>query len=198
MDEIKKQAQQAADDFLNNETQYRLGFIEAEQSNPITKTVGQTFRKNTAAGVRMLLQVDEALACTFEKSVASESFLLLKKQIAQALTGGGRILLSGCGSSGRLSFAVEACWRTAIQKMSCKYPQLAQYEDRVQTIMTGGDFTIIRSVESFEDSTVVSENQTRLFLPSAADLLIGVTATAETTSVFQAPARTRSLESSRL
>lgn len=184
MEEIRKQAQQAADDFLNNEKQYRLGFIEAEQSNPITKTLGQTFRKDTEAGVRMLLQVDAALAQTFASVVESENFLLLKKQIAQTLTGGGRILLSGCGSSGRLSFAAEACWRVAIQKMMGKYPQLKQYEDRVQTIMTGGDFTIIRSVESFEDSTVVSEHQTRLFQPSAADLLIGVTATAETTSII--------------
>ena len=55
MEEIKKQAKQAADDFLNNKKQYRLGFVEAEQSNPITKTLGQTFRKETEAGVRMLL-----------------------------------------------------------------------------------------------------------------------------------------------
>ena len=184
MEEIKKQAKQAADDFLNNEKQYRLGFVEAEQSNPITKTLGQTFRKETEAGVRMLLQVDEALAKTFEKVVATENFFLLQKQIAETLAGGGRVILSGCGSSGRLSFAVEACWRTAIQKLSCRYPQLKQYEDRVQTIMTGGDFTIIRSVESFEDSTIVSEHQTQLFQPSVKDLLVGVTATAETTSVI--------------
>ena len=50
--------------------------------------------------------------------------------------------------------------------------------------MTGGDYALIKSVECFEDYAELGAQQARLLGVGKGDLLIGVTATAETTSIL--------------
>ena len=74
MEHIESKARELSLDFLENEKQYRLGFVEAEQPNPKTKGLGEITAKDTEAGVRMLLSVDADLVALFEKTLFSERF----------------------------------------------------------------------------------------------------------------------------
>ena len=178
MDLMAKATQMAAD-FLENDGDYRMGYIEAEQSNPKTRNLDIILKSDPAQGVRTLFSVDADLVPLYEKVLASAPFDRLCSSIFATLTGGGKIILSGCGSSGRLCMGVERGFRRAAAKLG-----LAQLGEQITTIMTGGDYAVIRAVEFFEDYETLSALQVDELDVGSGDLLIGVTATAETTSIL--------------
>ena len=45
-------AKAKARDFIDNEKQFHLGFLPTEQSNPITATLEEDFKRSTRAGVQ--------------------------------------------------------------------------------------------------------------------------------------------------
>ena len=49
-EEVRREAQ----NFLDNETEFHLGFLPTEQSNPLTRHLDAEFARSTAAGVRNL------------------------------------------------------------------------------------------------------------------------------------------------
>ncbi|MBE5772167.1 MAG: hypothetical protein E7336_12460, partial [Clostridiales bacterium] len=59
---LRKQAQEQAKNFLENESEYRMGYIEAELPHPLTRKLSQTYAESTEKGVSMLLSVDEEMA----------------------------------------------------------------------------------------------------------------------------------------
>ena len=178
MDLMTKAAEMAAD-FLENDGDYRMGYIEAEQSNPKTRNLDIILKSDPAQGVRTLFSVDADLVPLYEKALANASFDRLTGSIYATLTGGGKVILSGCGSSGRLCMGVERAFRRACKKLG-----LPQLGEQVVTIMTGGDYAVIRAVEFFEDYETLSAQQVDEWNAGPGDLLIGVTATAETTSIL--------------
>ncbi len=178
MDKLRKQAEELALKFIKEESDYFLGYIEAEQSNPKTKNLSEAIKKNVADGVRMLQSVDRDLVELYEKTLYSEDFDKFRDSIKKVLDGNGKIILSGCGSSGRLCMSIDKSFKRAVCKIG--KPEMGE---RVMTLMTGGDYALIRSVESFEDYEVLSRKQTDELKVTKDDLLIGVTATGETTSI---------------
>ena len=48
MDALNAKAKKLSADFVAKETEYMLGFVEAEQSNPITRTMPKTRRRGFA------------------------------------------------------------------------------------------------------------------------------------------------------
>ncbi len=177
--ELMVKAAEMAADFLENEGDYRMGYIEAEQSNPKTRNLDAILKADPASGVRTLFSVDADLVPLYEKTLASTPFNRLRDSIYATLTGGGTIILSGCGSSGRLCMGVERSFRRAAIKLGI--PGLCE---QITTIMTGGDYAVIRAVEFFEDYETLSAQQVDELNVGSGDLLIGVTATAETTSIL--------------
>lgn len=180
MDKLQTRARQLSQDFLENEKEYRLGFIEAEQPNPITTRLGEAYLQDTLAGIRTLLRVDETLIGKYTQVLQSPEYDEFAEAVRTALVSGGRILLSGCGSTGRLAMRLEASWRIAVRK----HPATQALEDRVLSVMTGGDFALIRAVESFEDYIQLGRMQATDLSVGKNDLLIGITATGETTSIL--------------
>ncbi len=178
MEDLRIKAREYAENFLTAEGEYRMGYIEAEQSNPKTRTLDKTFAENPKEGVKTLLSVDADLAKIFADALGSPEFDAFCEKIYGILTGKGKIILSGCGSSGRLCMCIEKAVRNA-----AKAAGMPQIGDKLTTIMTGGDYALIRAVESFEDYMVLSEMQVDELDPGKDDLLIGVTATGETTSI---------------
>ncbi len=178
MEELRLKAEELAKNFLMAEGDYRMGYVEAEQSNPKTRTLDKTFAENPEEGVKMLLTVDVDLISVFENALNSSEFDVFCEKLYGILSGKGRIILSGCGSSGRLCMCIEKAVRNAT-----KTAGLPHLGDKLVTIMTGGDYALIRAVESFEDYMVLSEMQVDELEPCQDDLLIGVTATGETTSI---------------
>ena len=185
---LRKQAQEEAKDFLENDKEYRMGYIEAEKPHPLTRKLSQTYAASVEDGVRLLLQVDHEMAQRASQTLAGESYKAFADTVRKTISEGGRVIFSGCGSSGRLSMRLEQSWRNAVAKLSHMYPQAcAALEDKLDSvgnIMTGGDYAVIRAVESFEDSTKLGEEQARELGLCDKDLLVGVTATGETTSIL--------------
>ena len=50
--ECSETAKAKARDFIDNEKQFHLGFLPTEQSNPITATLEEDFKRSTLAGVQ--------------------------------------------------------------------------------------------------------------------------------------------------
>lgn len=176
---LSAKAAEMAKDFLENSKDYRMGYVEAEQSNPKTRNLDRIFKESPQKGVKTLLSVDADLAKLYKATLESETFDKFCEKINKTLSGGGRIILSGCGSSGRLCMGAERAFRRAAAK--CGHTELC---GKLTTIMTGGDYAVIRAVEFFEDYEALSAKQVDELDAAAGDLLIGVTATAETTSVL--------------
>lgn len=185
---LRQQAREEAKYFLDHEQEYRMSYIEAEKPHPITMQLSQTYKRSVEDGVSLLLQVDEEMSLRAAQTLRSQSYAAFADSVRETLANGGRVIFSGCGSSGRLSMRLEQSWRNAIQKLSIKYPQISEVLRAklglVGNIMTGGDYAVIRAVESFEDSTRLGMAQAKAWNLNEKDLLVGVTATGETTSIL--------------
>lgn len=185
---LMRAAQERTRDFLENEKEYMLGFVEAEQANPLTKGLGEAAASDPVQAVKMIFSVDRALADTYAEAVKTKDYADFAARVEKTLRGGGRIILSGCGATGRLCLNLEASWRRALSRLEKTLPEKKDraraLAGQVATIMTGGDYALIKSVECFEDYAELGAQQARLLRVGEGDLLIGVTATAETTSIL--------------
>lgn len=185
---LRVQAQEDARVFLERDREYRMGYIEAEKPHVLTRRLSQTYAQSTQDGVRLLLSVDNEMAKRAAKTLITPEYAHFADLVRATLKQGGRVIWSGCGSSGRLSMRLEQSWRNAIAKLSARYPQAAgalnEKLESVGNIMTGGDYAVIRAAESFEDSTLLGRAQAGVWNLGEKDLLVGVTATGETTSIL--------------
>ena len=160
--------------FEENEKPFHLGFLPTEQSNPLTAHLDQEFGKSIAAGIRNLQLVDRNVLAMAEKIFASAEFAALTDAIVATIRNGGKVVFSGCGATGRLSILLEAMWR-----VSCP-----EYADQVKSIMTGGDYALVKSVESFEDYAQFGARQVQEMQMTPGDLLVAITEGGETSSVL--------------
>ena len=166
-----KDFQTAARQFLEGAGEFRLGFLRSEARNPLTMTLDRDFASGSDRGVRTLLSCDMALLPLIRRISVSPEFRLLVESIGNCLERGGKIVFSGCGAAGRLAVLLESAWRET-------FPG----DERVLSLLTGGDFALVRSVEDFEDHEMSGALQVRELGLSSRDLLVGITATGETTS----------------
>lgn len=169
-----------AKDFVENEKQFHLGFLPTEQSNPLTKTLEKDFLEDPVKGVATLQRCDRNVLEMVKRVFAGKEFALLADTIYSTITSGGRVIFSGCGATGRLSILIECMWR----KYCAENPALSQYADNVESIMTGGDFALIRSVEFFEDYHTFGARQVRETDMKKGDTLVAITEGGETSSVL--------------
>ena len=132
---------------MENEKQFHLGFLPTEQSNPMTKHLDAEFAAATTRGVSNLQSVDRKVLEMAQKVFASKEFAKLVDDALATIKNGGKIVFSGCGATGRLSILLECMWRNACVSNAA----LAKYANCVFSIMTGGDYALVRSVEFFED-----------------------------------------------
>ena len=188
LDLLRARAKNEAQLFLENDREYQMGYVDAEKPHPMTKRLSQTCAESIAEGAKMLLSVDREMSIRAKKTLSGNEFAKFADMVRRVIASGGRVIWSGCGSSGRLSMILERSWRYAIAKLSEQYPEaktaLNDKLERVGSIMTGGDYAIIRAAECFEDSILLGRHQTELLNLGENDLLVGVTATGETTSVL--------------
>jgi len=157
--------------FVEEEKQFQLGFLPTEQSNPLTRGLDQTFAKNTAAGVRALQSVDREVLAMARRVLAGDAFAALVDAGEKALRQGHKLVFSGCGATGRLSILLESMWR-------------GDGGEGVFSLMTGGDYALVRSVEFFEDYQEFGREQVRELGMAKGDVLIAITEGGETSSVL--------------
>ncbi len=176
--------------FVQEETQFHLGGLPTEQPHPATRGLAETTARNTAAGIAMLLGVDKDVVNAARRVFGSAEYALLEESLLAALAAGNRICFSGCGATGRLSILLEAAyrafWRQAFAENAGwrSMPACRRASDSVSSIMTGGDYALIRSVESFEDYMSFGRQQVLETGLGPGDILVAISEGGETSSVI--------------
>lgn len=179
-----------ARDFVENQTQFHLGFLPTEQSNPKTENLSEVIVADTIAGIDSLFSVDEDVVTMVYNIFQSDQFAALVRGMIDSVRQGGRVIFSGCGATGRLSILLDACWRSFWQRFAQQNRSLAEkfditdMENRSVSIMTGGDRALIRSVENFEDFSRFGRQQMQEIKVSSRDIVIAITEGGETSSVL--------------
>ncbi len=187
-DELIQQAHRKAQHFIDHETQFHLGVLPTEQSNPKTAGLAETAQRDLEAAIGLLQSVDADVPPKARAVFAGTEFQRLVQALRRALEGQGRICFSGCGATGRLSILLEVAWRQFWQGLQVRHPDLAArlpaLEHRVVSIMTGGDYALIRSVENFEDYQVFGRRQVQEAELGKGDVLVAISEGGETSSVI--------------
>ena len=183
-----KTPREQALDFIRNETQFHLGYLPTEQSHPKTRGLSQALQADTAQGLRMLLSVDDDIPPVAQRVVASPEFARLRQAVKAALDSGRKVYFSGCGATGRLSILLDAANRRFWRETFEKHPELkavcGDMAERTYAVMTGGDFALIRSVESFEDYITFGYRQMEQAGVREGDVVVAISEGGETSSVI--------------
>ncbi len=177
-----------AKDFIDNEQAFRLGALPTEQSHAVTAHLSRIIANDLHAGVRQLLAVDRDILAVAERVFAGKEYASLVDAFELALRNGHKIIFTGCGATGRLSILLEAAWRAFWrddpETHVCVQPRLPGIADRVRSVMAGGDYAVIRSVEGFEDFPVFGKYQLIESGVAADDVVVAITEGGETPFVI--------------
>jgi N-acetylmuramic acid 6-phosphate etherase len=177
-----------AEEFLNREQAFRLGELVTEAFHPKTRMLSQTAATDLPAAIRMLQSVDDDIPPAMEKVLRQDSFRQLADAFSEAMRAGERIYFTGCGSTGRLSILLEAAWRRFWRRLKQTHPDIAadlpDLEDRVFSVMAGGDFALIKAVEGYEDFPDFGRFQLRELGIRSGDVVVAITEGGETSFVI--------------
>jgi N-acetylmuramic acid 6-phosphate etherase len=177
-----------AEEFIRREQAFRLGDLLTEAFHPKTRTLSQTAEADLPAAIKMLQSVDDEIPLAMKKVLQQDSFQELAEVFGTAMGTGKRIYFTGCGATGRLSILLEAAWRRFWRKLKQESPELApelrQMEDRVFSVMAGGDFALIKSVEGYEDFPDFGRYQLRERGVGLGDVVVAITEGGETPFVI--------------
>jgi N-acetylmuramic acid 6-phosphate etherase len=185
---MQNKAHLEAEHFLNNETQFHLGMLPTEQANPKTRNLDRIFAESIGEGVSTLLSVDLDIYPMAQRIFRGKEYDRLVKAGVKAISEGKKIIFSGCGATGRLSILLESFWRCFFRDLREIHPgiykRVKHFENSVFSIMTGGDYALIRAVEYFEDYQEFGRQQVRELDVAAGDMLVAITEGGETSSVL--------------
>lgn len=186
-----KTPRQRADEFLKISDQFRLGDLTTEQSHPVTANLSEAAKTDTAAALDLLFQVDGDVVAKFREWVNSGRSQEISEVVTNALLNGGRVFFTGCGATGRLSILLDSIWRDFWQRSTPsplagegRGEGTATFENRTISIMAGGDFALIKSVEGFEDITAFGRRQIAEHNPGPNDVVFAITEGGETSWVI--------------
>ncbi len=187
-------SRERSEDFLKLAGQFKLGALVTEQSHPVTANLSSVARKDTAAALGLLFQADDDVVKKFREFAASGRAEQIAAAVLKAVQGGGKIFFTGCGSTGRLSIMLDSIWRDFWQKKNefnrinsvaeAEKNRVADLESRTFSVMAGGDYALIKSVEGFEDFTKFGEKQINDLGVSAKDVVFAITEGGETSFVI--------------
>jgi N-acetylmuramic acid 6-phosphate etherase len=178
------EAVRKAEEFLSRERAFRFGELVTEAFHPKTRMLSQTAAADLAAAIRLLQSVDDDIPLAMEKVLRQDSFRQLVDAFGEALRTGKRIYFTGCGATGRLSILLEAAWRRFWRSITQTGGQTDGMEDRVSSVMAGGDFALIKSVEGYEDFPDFGRRQLRERRIQPGDVVVAITEGGETPFVI--------------
>ena len=165
-------SKEKADAFLKISEQFKLGHLVTESFHPLTKQLSTIVKDDITEAFDILQEVDKK-ALEIMKTKKSELWALAQ-DIETTLKSGHKVFMCGCGATGRLSLVLETLYR-----------QL-KVRDQVFSFMAGGDYALIKSVESFEDRTDFGQRQLMELGFGEHDLLLASTEGGETPFVIGA------------
>lgn len=143
--------------FLEVSQQFRLGGLVTESVHPVSERLSQVAREDAAEGLRVLFEVDSDVFRKAAELVKGEALSQAIDSAVQTIVQGGNLYFTGCGSTGRLSIQLDSIWREFWQSQPERLRE--RYEHRTFSVMAGGDYALIKSVEGFEDFTQFGRRQ---------------------------------------
>jgi N-acetylmuramic acid 6-phosphate etherase len=180
-------------DYVENKKQFHLFSLLTEQRHPLTWNMSFAIRSDMEAGLRMLLSVDDDVTRRIAALIREPQPLeRAAEAIAQAIRGGRKIYVYGCGATGRLAKQMEsAFWRPFWRKMkrlAC-WEKLGRHlppdiEEKLVGEMTGADRALVSSLEGFEDLQLIGRLQMQDRGVTRGDVVICITEGGETSSVI--------------
>ncbi len=180
---MSQSAKQRSEEFLKISGQFKLGALVTESSHPVTANLSEVAEHDVARALDLLFQVDEDVLRTCQKFVQSGRAAEMANNVLASLERGGRMFFTGCGSTGRLSILLVSIWRDFWQQHR-NLPGVSDLENRAFSVMAGGDFALIKSVEGFEDFAAFGRRQIADLGVRAGDVVFAITEGGETSFVI--------------
>ncbi|MGA3283668.1 MAG: hypothetical protein ABSD57_04320 [Verrucomicrobiota bacterium] len=207
-------SQKRSEEFLKISGQFKLGGLVTESSHPVTANLSDVAKQDIAAALELLFDVDDDVMKKYREFVESGRAGEIKETVMRSLKNGGRIFFTGCGATGRLSILLDSVWRDFWQQLAgptCRsanvtlaphdgervverernrerglFPSTlaSDFGNRTFSVMAGGDFALIKSVEGFEDFTAFGRKQLRDLGVRAGDVVFAITEGGETSFVI--------------
>lgn len=156
---------------MNDSRYFSLGHLTTESCHPLTRNLSVDCVENIDKAIEDFFKVDELALQSFEKNLFKIASLV--DAVEKSLRAGGRVILCGCGATGRLSLSAETFFKK-------------KYGAKLVAFMAGGDCALIRSIEKFEDFPEYGSRQLEGFFPTKNDLIVGITEGGETPFVIGA------------
>ena len=177
---MSETAQKRSEEFLKISGQFKLGALVTESSHPVTANLSDVAKIDIAAALKLLFEADGDVVKKFREFAQSGRADQIKETVLHSLKNGGRIFFTGCGSTGRLSILLDSIWRDFWQRQASA-PNL---ENRTFSVMAGGDYALIKSVEGFEDFPAFGKKQISDLGVSSKDIVFAITEGGETSFVI--------------
>jgi len=187
MQTTSKGPRERAEEFLRDAVQFRLGALVTEASHPRSTELSEVARQDAAAGLAILFDVDRDVVETYDRWSRSGQPDELCDALVGALDGGGRVFFTGCGATGRLSIQLVSIWRAFWQdrrERGLVTPAPDTWEGRARSVMAGGDYALIKSVEGFEDFAPFGRKQIADLGVRKGDMVFAITEGGETSFVI--------------
>jgi N-acetylmuramic acid 6-phosphate etherase len=177
-----------SEEFLKISDQFQLGVLTTESSHPVTGNLSETAKRDISEALGLLFEADGDVVRKYREFAKSRRAEAIKETVLRALKNGGKVFFTGCGSTGRLSIQLVSIWRDFWQQQRARglgcSPTSAEFENRAFSVMAGGDFALIKSVEGFEDFTEFGKKQIGDLGVSAKDVVFAITEGGETSFVI--------------
>lgn len=179
---MSSESNRRSEEFLKISSQFQLGALTTEASHPVSAELSQTARRDVSAALGLLFDVDADVVAKYDEFAGSGRAQSIKETVLAALKNGGKVFFTGCGSTGRLSIQLVSIWRDFWQRQQMAMAK--DLENRAFSVMAGGDFALIKSVEGFEDYTTFGKKQIGDLGVSAGDVVFAITEGGETSFVI--------------
>ncbi len=177
-----------SDEFLRISDQFQLGVLTTESSHPVTANLSETAKGDVCAALGLLFEADGDVVRKYKEFAESGRAAGFKEAVLRSLRDGGKLFFTGCGSTGRLSIQLVSIWRDFWQQQRAQglasAPKAEEFEHRAFSVMAGGDFALIKSVEGFEDFTEFGRKQIEDLGVGAKDVVFAITEGGETSFVI--------------
>ena len=177
-----------SEDFLKISEQFQLGVLTTESSHPVTADLSETAKRDVSAALGLLFEADGDNVRKYREFAESGRARSIADNVLRVVKGGGKVFFTGCGSTGRLSIQLVSIWRDFWQRQAARglkcTPTPAEFENRAFSVMAGGDFALIKSVEGFEDFTEFGKKQIGDLGVSGKDVVFAITEGGETSFVI--------------
>ncbi len=176
-----------AEQFLAVAADFRLGRLLTESPHPRSATLSDAARRAAADGLRVLFDVDLDVVGAYEAWSRTGQPLRVALAVVAALRNGGRVFFTGCGATGRLSIQLDSMWRAFWQERRTRgltVPSPDRWEDCTRSVMAGGDYALLKSVEGFEDFAPFGRQQVAELGLNGRDVVFAITEGGETSFVI--------------